>query len=138
MKISVTVISTPKKGEPTSKRIQTKFSLKEHLEACRTKFENGSLEKFVLKSSINQFPKEEIHNIKEFDQLWQHLSNINFFETELDKKIKVNAEVAKKIVHLIIGDLRGRSGLGDVWDEIDDQTKNEIRQEWQVLVARII
>lgn len=37
---------------------------------------------------------------------------------------------ASKIVDAIIEDLSGRKGLGDEWDQIDDDVKEQIREKW--------
>jgi hypothetical protein len=39
------------------------------------------------------------------------------------------------IVTDIVDDLKGRSGLSDQWDEIDEQTKEEIVAKWRSAVA---
>lgn len=42
----------------------------------------------------------------------------------------VNKKIAKKIVDEIIKDLTDRSGLQNVWDSIDDECKEDIKDEW--------
>ena len=39
-------------------------------------------------------------------------------------------KISKDIVDGIICDITMRSGLGDVWDEIDEGTKEDIKKEW--------
>ena len=43
-------------------------------------------------------------------------------------------DMTKNIIDGIIGDISMRTGLGDVWEEIDEGTKIDITKEW----ARII
>jgi len=44
--------------------------------------------------------------------------------------------LAKNIVDGIIGDITMRSGLGDVWEEIDEETKMDIEKEWLRIIAK--
>ena len=46
--------------------------------------------------------------------------------------------IAKKIVKLIVADLSDRSGLSDMWENIDTDTQKEIRNEWQEIVEKNI
>ncbi len=39
-------------------------------------------------------------------------------------------KIASKIVAEILKDLRGRKGLGDEWDQIDDEIQQEIVGRW--------
>lgn len=39
-------------------------------------------------------------------------------------------ETATKIIDLIISDIEDRKGIGNEWEEIDDDIKEEIRNEW--------
>lgn len=41
---------------------------------------------------------------------------------------------SKDIVSAIIDDLTDRSGLGDVWNEIDKDTKKEIVSSWKKII----
>ncbi len=46
-------------------------------------------------------------------------------------------EVAESIVDGIIDDLRGRSGLGNAWDEVDDNDlADEVRDEWIAIASK--
>ncbi len=47
----------------------------------------------------------------------------------MDKK-----KIAKKIVEEIVGDLTDRSGLEDEWENIDDDTLEEILEKWKNIV----
>lgn len=42
--------------------------------------------------------------------------------------------VSEQIVTDIIIDLEGRKGLGDEWDQIDDEVQEEIKQRWVNIV----
>jgi len=39
-------------------------------------------------------------------------------------------EILKVCVESIISDLSGRGGLGGIWDDIDDDVQEEIRESW--------
>jgi len=39
-----------------------------------------------------------------------------------------------EIVEAIIDDLMSRKGLGDEWDQIDDDIQGEIREAWVAIV----
>lgn len=41
---------------------------------------------------------------------------------------------AKSVVDQIIADLSDRQGLGDVWDDIDEDVQAEIREKWMSIV----
>ena len=47
-------------------------------------------------------------------------------------------ELARKIVDEIVDDLSDRSGLGNKWDQIDEDVKNEIIDTWADIVFRRI
>jgi len=42
----------------------------------------------------------------------------------------MNKEQAKETVSKIISDISDRSGLGDEWDNIDEDIRDEIRGKW--------
>jgi len=44
-------------------------------------------------------------------------------------------EMTKNIIDGIIGDITMRSGLGDVWDQIDEGTKIDITKEWTRIIT---
>lgn len=44
--------------------------------------------------------------------------------------------LASKVVETILDDLKGRSGLGDVWDQIDPATQYEITSAWKEMVEK--
>lgn len=46
-------------------------------------------------------------------------------------------EKAQAMVAAIIRDISNRSGLGDAWDEIDDETQDEIRKAWAEVIFEI-
>jgi hypothetical protein len=46
-----------------------------------------------------------------------------------DKKIR-----ARQIVDKIVDDLTDRAGLENVWEELDEDIQNEIKQEWQEII----
>lgn len=48
------------------------------------------------------------------------------------------SDTAESIVAQIVDDLSGRSGLGNEWDQIDEQTKKEIIEHWEYIVLRMI
>lgn len=43
----------------------------------------------------------------------------------------------KKVVALIVKDLSSRKGLGDEWDQLEPEIKNEIMECWKDIVACI-
>ena len=43
-------------------------------------------------------------------------------------------ECAEPIVEAIIRDIKGRCGIGDEWDNIEEDTKQEIRNKWMNIV----
>lgn len=45
-------------------------------------------------------------------------------------------EITIDIIDGIISDITMRSGLGDVWEEIDEETKNDIRKEWNKIISK--
>lgn len=45
---------------------------------------------------------------------------------------------SKKIIEALINDLSDRSGLGDEWDQIDEETEQEIKKEWLAIVKRFM
>jgi len=54
----------------------------------------------------------------------------------LIKIMENKEEIAKKIVDEIINDLSDRSGLGNEWDCIDSDIKNEIIGTWRGIVEK--
>ena len=42
--------------------------------------------------------------------------------------------LAKKIVNEIVRDIEDRSGLGNIWDELDYDIQLEIREKWEEIV----
>ena len=46
----------------------------------------------------------------------------------------MNEETAKKIVDAIIDDLSDRRGLRQEWEQTDDETQQEIKDEWVAIV----
>ena len=51
--------------------------------------------------------------------------------------MKLNEDVARAI-KTIERDISDRSGLGDVWDSIDELTKEEIRAAWGFAITQAI
>jgi len=47
-------------------------------------------------------------------------------------------KVSKKIVHDLIDDLSDRSGIGNEWDEMDEETQEELIKKWESIVKRYI
>jgi hypothetical protein len=47
----------------------------------------------------------------------------------------MNKKMAEGIVDAIIRDLSDRKGLGNEWEEIDDDIQKQIREEWITLVV---
>lgn len=41
---------------------------------------------------------------------------------------------AELIVDAIIGDIQGRCGIGDCWDNIEEVTRQEIEEAWMNIV----
>jgi hypothetical protein len=50
------------------------------------------------------------------------------------KRPQIEAELASEIVAAIIFDLGDRRGLRQEWDEIDNDVRAEIVQEWERIV----
>lgn len=48
----------------------------------------------------------------------------------------MNNNISKDIIDDIIGDISMRSGLGDVWEEIDEETKQDIKKEWERIIIK--
>ena len=48
----------------------------------------------------------------------------------------INEAIATRIVKLIASDISDRSGLGDMWGSIDDETRAEIISEWRELIIK--
>lgn len=46
----------------------------------------------------------------------------------------MSRDQAEQIVEVLIKDLSGRKGLGDEWDNIDGNTKREIKTQWALLI----
>lgn len=46
----------------------------------------------------------------------------------------IDQDTAKQIVETLLHDLTGRKGLRHVWDEIDEEIQDEIKEEWVKLV----
>lgn len=42
------------------------------------------------------------------------------------------------IVDKIINDMSGRKGLGDEWDNIDHDVRDELRETWEQLVRDVM
>jgi hypothetical protein len=42
--------------------------------------------------------------------------------------------LAKRIVRRIVDDFTGRSGMRQVWDQIDDDVKGQIQAAWVAIV----
>ena len=57
-----------------------------------------------------------------------------------EKKLKIHGKhvVAHQIVTAIISDLKDRSGLGNEWDAIDTDTRDEIKKTWQSLAEDLL
>lgn len=45
---------------------------------------------------------------------------------------------AEQIADGIVSDLNTRKGLRHIWDEIDDETRAEIRNEWVGIGLRVL
>jgi len=45
-------------------------------------------------------------------------------------------EITNNIIDGVICDITMRSGLGDVWDTIDEETKNDIKKEWDKIISK--
>jgi len=43
---------------------------------------------------------------------------------------------AKEIINGIIGDITMRSRLGDIWEDIDGETKINIKKEWESIIIK--
>jgi hypothetical protein len=48
---------------------------------------------------------------------------------------KIRRGVSSRIVDAFIGDLTSRSGFDAVWDDIDEETRNEIRKKLKTIVS---
>ena len=59
-------------------------------------------------------------------------------ERMIDKPDYRRVRKAIKIVDRILYDLRNRKGLGQAWDQIDEDIQNEIIDEWTYIVDREI
>ncbi len=46
-------------------------------------------------------------------------------------ELREKKKLADRIIGVIIEDISGRSGLGNEWEEIDEETQKEIKEEWQ-------
>lgn len=46
----------------------------------------------------------------------------------------MNRALAAKIIDALIVEMSGRSGIGDEWDGMDDDVRDEIREAWIALV----
>lgn len=49
---------------------------------------------------------------------------------EKTKKQRTAKQKANAIVNIILGDLKGRRGLGNAWDDIDQEIQEEIADIW--------
>jgi hypothetical protein len=49
----------------------------------------------------------------------------------------MNQQTAKKIVEALITDLTDRKGLGNMWEEIDQDIQEEIMTKWVSLVLEV-
>jgi len=47
----------------------------------------------------------------------------------------VLSKTAKKIIKRIEQDITDRCGIGNEWEAIDDESKKEIRDEWQQIIV---
>jgi hypothetical protein len=45
---------------------------------------------------------------------------------------------AQDIVSVIIEDIKDRSGIGNEWDQIDEETQDEIKQTWVQKIINIL
>jgi hypothetical protein len=52
--------------------------------------------------------------------------------------MKISDKTIDKIISAIISDIADRSGLGDEWDQIDSNIKNEIIKEWKEIIKYFI
>jgi hypothetical protein len=48
----------------------------------------------------------------------------------------ISEKEAEKIVDKLIDDLQGRSGLGNVWDEMDDEIRRDLKDAWIEIVMK--
>ncbi len=46
--------------------------------------------------------------------------------------------LAEKITANLICDLSGRAGIGDEWDGIDSEIKDEIIARWEKIIERLL
>lgn len=47
-------------------------------------------------------------------------------------------DVEKHIVAAIVRDIQGRKGLGDEWDMIDPEIKDQIVERWRQLARQLL
>ena len=47
----------------------------------------------------------------------------------------VLSKTAKRIIKRIEQDITDRCGIGNEWEAIDDESKKEIRDEWQQIIV---
>jgi hypothetical protein len=47
-------------------------------------------------------------------------------------------KISKKIIHDIIEDLADRSGIGNEWEVMDEETQEELVKKWESIVKRYI
>ena len=52
--------------------------------------------------------------------------------------IVLSDETCRAVVRAIEQDLRGRAGIGNEWDQIDEETLKEIRATWAALVKKVV
>lgn len=48
----------------------------------------------------------------------------------------MSTDKALAIVRAILSDMRGRHGLRQAWEDIDESIQEEIKQEWAELIVR--
>jgi len=49
-----------------------------------------------------------------------------------------NDQKASRIVDQIVEDIEGRAGIGNEWEEIDEETRQEIVLEWKDIVLGVL
>ncbi len=55
------------------------------------------------------------------------------------KDLNLNLKsISESIVNDIIYDLSGRCGLGNEWEQIDDDVTNEIKNKWKDIVEKYL
>ncbi len=47
-------------------------------------------------------------------------------------------KIAKDIIDEIIYDISLRSGIGDAWEEIDDEIVLEIKEDWKNIIVSLL